>query len=268
MTLLRKLKPSTFFRCLVVPTMFLCAIFKHPAFQWIAVAALATWLAASLATPIGNAVQRSKHRKKTEELAKLRDEAPKEPAKPTPDSELFLIRQINFRITEQLKDTYPMVSWLWVKRPSSDELCKGGVWRIRVSNTEPFNLGEVTITKSGKLSINMIQATQLKDATKLSLESSDLEEDEIIERVDVKTWYQDEGEKIISRMIDDLNAQGHRKLTIRENGEAYITASGKEETVEQIQHFPPRLAWDEFCQVLKEDEITAAVKPEGLLLSW
>lgn len=106
MTLLRKLKPSTFFRCLVVPTMFLCAIFKHPAFQWIAVAALAIWLAASLATPIGNAVQRSKHRKKTEELAKLREEVPKEPAKSTPDSELFLIRQINFRITEQLKDTY------------------------------------------------------------------------------------------------------------------------------------------------------------------
>ena len=84
----------------------------------------------------------------------------------------------------------------------------------------------------------------------------------------MKTWYQNEGEKIISRMIDDLNAQGHRKLTIRENGEAYITASGAEETVEQIQHFPPRLAWDEFCKVLKEDEITAAVKPEGLLLSW
>ena len=78
------------------------------------------------------------------------------------------------------------------------------------------------------------QATQLKDAAKLSLENSDLEEDEIIERVDVKTWYQDEGEKIISRMIDDLNAQGHRKLTIRENGEAYITASGTEEMVEYL----------------------------------
>ena len=148
MTLLRKLKPSTFFRCLVLPTMFLCAIFKHPAFQWIAAAALAIWLAASLANPIGNAVQRSKHRKKTEELAKLREEAPKEPAKPTPDSELFLIRQINFRITEQLKDTYPMVSWLWVKRPSSDELCKGGVWRIRVSNTEPFNFASSKRMKS------------------------------------------------------------------------------------------------------------------------
>ena len=126
----------------------------------------------------------------------------------------------------------------------------------------------IQVRRENSVSITMIQATQLKDATKLSPESSDLEEDEIIERVDVKTWYQDEGEKIISRMIDDLNAQGHRKLTIRENGEAYITASGTEETVEQIQHFPPRLAWDEFCQVLKEDEITAAVKPEGLLLSW
>ena len=69
-------------------------------------------------------------------------------------------------------------------------------------------------------------------------------------------------------MIDDLNTQGHRKLMIHEDGEVIVTASGTELTVDTIRNFPPRMAWEEFCQVLKEDEITAVVKPEGLQLSW
>lgn len=270
MRLLRKLNCGTLLRCLVVPTLFLCAIFKHPAFQWIAVGALAIWLTSMLSGVIFAARQKSKRKKAEKKLVELSAKAAPETTttNPTPESELFLIRQINFRITEQLKGTYPMVTWLWVKRPTSEELCKGGTWRIRVSNAEPFNFGEVAITKTGKLTITMIQATPLKDAAAVNVDDSDLEEDEILERVDVRTWYQMEGEKIISRMIDDLNTQGHRKLTIRETGEAYITASGTEQTVEQIRNFPPRLVWEEFCQILKEDEITAAVKPEGLLLSW
>lgn len=31
-------------KILVVPCLFLCAIFKHPAFQWIATGALALWV--------------------------------------------------------------------------------------------------------------------------------------------------------------------------------------------------------------------------------
>lgn len=273
MKLLKSVKSGNLFRCLVVPTMLLCCIFRSPVFQWIAVAALAIWLGVVLAGVIREAWGKAKYKKAEKQLAQLsrtvREEA-EEPPKAASDNDLFLIRQINYRITEQLKGTYPMVSWLWVKpRPTTEELCKGGTWRIRVSNAEPFNFGEVAITKTGRLSITMLQATPLKDAQELEPEdSNDLNDDELLDRSDVKSWYQKEGGQILARIIDDLNTQGHRKLLIHEDGEVCISSSGSEQTVEKISNFPPRMAWDEFCQVLKEDDIKASIKPEGLALSW
>lgn len=270
MAYLRKLKSTTMLRCLVVPALFLCAIFKKPAFQWIAVATLAVWLCASLSDVILS-IKRKRDRKEAQRTLAQLNAPVQQPSKKDdlpPESELFLIRQVNFRITEQLKATYPMVSWLWVKRPSADDLCKGGVWRIRLANTEPFNFGEVELNRSGKITITLLQATPLKETEAKPLSSTDLEEDELLDRVDVKSWYDSEGEKVLAQMIDDLNTQGHRKLMIHESGEVVITASGTEQVIDVIQNFPPRLAWDEFCQVLREDEITATIQPDGLALSW
>ena len=139
MAYFRKLKSTTLLRCLVVPALFLCAIFKKPAFQWIAVAALAVWLFASL-SDVFLAIKRKRNQKAAQRTLSQLSAPVQQTSKKddlTPENELFLIRQVNFRITEQLKATYPMVSWLWVKRPLADDLCKGGVWRIRLANTEP-----------------------------------------------------------------------------------------------------------------------------------
>lgn len=267
----RKQKSSILLRWLVVPTLFLCAIFKTPTFQWIAVSALAVWFYAVLSGVVAAAIQKRKRKVKQGELTQLsaaitQEESPKETVQ---TNDLFLIRQVNFRITEQLKGTYPMVSWLWVKRPSAEEMCEGGIWRIRIANADPFNFGDVELSRSGKLTITMLQAASLKEpAAEHRADSNDLEEDELLERLDVKSWYLTEGETILSRMIDDLNAQGHRKLIIREDGEVVIRASGADQTVDTIKNFPPRLAWDEFCNVLREDEITATIQPDGLMLSW
>ena len=266
----RKMKSINLLKYLVVPTLFLCAIFKVPAFQWVAVTAIAVWLLSVFISRIAELRRTRKRKRDGKRLAKISSEAPQDasPVAENPENDLFLIRQINFRVTEQLKATYPAISWLWVKRPPVSELCKGGAWRIRLSNADPFNYGEVMLTETGKMSITLLQATPLKDAVAASIESNDLEDDEILDRLDVKTWYRNEGEAVLSRMIDDLNTQGHRKLMIHEDGEVIVTASGTELTVDTIRNFPPRMAWEEFCQVLKEDEITAVVKPEGLQLSW
>lgn len=273
MSIFRKVKSSTLLRCLVVPMLFLCAIFKRPLFQWFAVAAVAMWLAVALTDALASGIQKRRRREKEKELAKLSDAVTQEEqsANTLPDNELFLIRQVNFRITEQLKGTYPMVSWLWVNRPDAESLCKGGIWRIRVANTDPFNYGEVELKPSGKLTITMLQSSPLKEGVpeqQFSVGNMDLEEDELLDRVDVKSWFQAEGEQILFQMIDDLNTQGHRTLIIHEDGQVVISASGSEQIIESIQNFPPRLAWDEFCQILKEDEITATIQPDGLMLSW
>lgn len=277
MARIRRMKSFTLFRILVVPSMLLCAILRAPVFQWIAVAAVLIWLTVVIMQSIRPMKERAKQAIpaldcKTGQAEPSKTEQLPEPAaveEMTPESRLFLIRQVNYRITEQLKASYPMVAWLWVKRPEVEQLCKGGVFRIRTSNTDPFNYGEVEMDASGRLTITMLQAISLKDATETAAEEKDdLRQEELLERVDVKDWYRSSGEDLICQMIDNLNTQGHKKLLIKENGQVVILAGGREQPVELIQDFPPRMVWDDFCQLLREDEINATVQQDGLMLAW
>lgn len=266
----RRLNASTLFKCLVVPTMLLCAIFHKPVLQWVAFSALVLWFIVLLLSTFGGMAKRRNRKRmerKLEKLSEPQEEPTKlEPAAMLPENEVFLIRQIHIRITEQLKASYPMVSWIWVKRPSVEEICQGGVWKIRVANAEPFNFGEVEITSKGLIRIVMVQAVSLNDAE--PKQSDDLAPEDLLKQVDVKAWYEDTGEAVLTTMIDNLNAQGHRKLLIKEDGEVCITLAGAEQTVDQIANFPPRIVWEDFCRLLAEDDITATIKPEGLSMAW
>ena len=276
----RQSNASILFRIIVAPATVLCMVFRKPVFQWITAAALALWLLILL---IGwfkrRAGKRREPRRKARKDKKRQaqvlsdqteDAKTAEPENPEglTDQELFLIRQINGRVTEQLRATYPAASWLWVRRPTAEEFCKGGVWRIKVADTDPFNFAEVSLHKDGQLVITMIQAVFLKDAPSAEEEQDDLKQSEILERVDVKTWYSSSGERMLADIVDNLNSQGHRRAVVKEDGSVVIRQSGQEETVELIPNFPPRIVWDEFCQLLREDEYQASVTPEGLLLAW
>lgn len=267
------------FKCLVVPALLLCAIFHNPVTQWISVGALVVWLVAQIAGPLSEAVKRTKDRCAQVRQAKVNEAPAAKPsndtaaeqkssdaAKDPSESEVFTIRQVNYRILDALKESYPLVSWLWDRRPEMSELCKGGTWRIRVENADPFNFADVTISDSGAISIMMLQAVPLKEAQDQSAE--DLTSDDLLDRVDVKSWYNTVGEKILTEMIDNLNAQGHKRILIKEDGEVCVTLSGKEKVVETIKDFPPRTAWQEFCHLLAEDEIKATVQAEGLAMAW
>ena len=98
----------TLMKILVVPCLFLCAIFKHPAFQWIACVALAIWVCFMLADVIRPRL------KKREKAATPTAKGTEKDAMPTPENaetdetRLSLLRQVNHRIMEQLKQSYPM----------------------------------------------------------------------------------------------------------------------------------------------------------------
>lgn len=281
----RKKSSTLLFRYLVLPTLFLCMIFhQQTILQWIALAALAIWLGVGIvtivrnkrATKVTDAVfqQISDIRNSTTEVVpEVQDSLQNQTAVASPnantaDRDLLLIRQVNYRITEVLRQTYPMISWLWVKRPSSNQLISGGTWRIQVSHTDPFNYAEVTMKASGQLSITMLQATPLDEAQLEQTVSEDLQPGDILDRVDVREWFTTTGEDFLITMIDELNVQGHKKLLVRDNGEVMIQVNNEEKVVDTIQGLPPRMAWEEFCKLLKEDDIMTDIKPEGLCMSW
>ena len=238
----------TLLRVLVVPCLFLCAIFKRPIFQWIACAALFVWVCFVISKLF------RAHRKHCKKMPAEQKAFPaKQETKPlteTPqeaddDTRLSLLRQVNYRIMEQLKQSYPTVSWLWDTRPSSEDINRGCTKRIKLYHCDPFNFGEVQ-PKSDE----------------------DLEEKDILSRNDVKQWYTETGIALLSVLIDELNVQGHKRLVIHENGDVLVTVEGKEQAVDTIPDFPPRPAWDDLCVLAREDDISAEVRGQELAVSW
>lgn len=254
----------TLLRVLVVPCLFLCAIFKRPIFQWIACAALGVWVCFVISKLFRS---HGKHHKKmsAEQKTKPLTETPQEA---DDDTRLSLLRQVNYRIMEQLKQSYPTVSWLWDTRPSSEEINRGCTKRIKLYHCDPFNFGEVTLSASGKLEIALIQLVPLAEAEVQPKSDEDLEEKDILSRSDVKQWYTETGIALLSVLIDELNVQGHKRLVIHENGDVLVTVEGKEQAVDTIPDFPPRPAWDDLCVLAREDDISAEVRGQELAVSW
>ena len=211
MTFLRRMKSFTLFKYLVLPAMLLCAVIKKPAMQWIALLAVLLWIGLIVFEGVFRINQQRK-RKSMSRRKPVPPQAPVLDGQSTPrvdqdiqtaQNELFLIRQVNYRITEQLKTSYPLVSWLWLVRPDASQLCQGGRFRIRTYNTDPFNYGEVELSDQGRLTITMLQAVPLKDAVAMELAAKDdLAQEDLLERVDVRTWYRDQGEQVLCQMID------------------------------------------------------------------
>lgn len=267
---------SFLLRYLVLPVLFLCAIFHQQVIlQWVALGAVLAWLIAGLVGLLKKQNVGKRIQKDREKLSRIRKPEPKEEPQdadwvPVASAEqnLLLIRQVNFRITDLLKQTYPMISWLWVERPSVEELTAGGTWRIQTDHTEPFNYAEVTMSAVGQMKITMLQATPLDETSEVMVESEDLKPEEVSDRENVRDWYSRTGEDLLTTLIDDLNTQGHKKLIIRENGEVYVTSGADSQMVDRVPNFPPRMAWEDFGSLLKEDDINAVSGPEGLQLTW
>ena len=131
-----------------------------------------------------------------------------------------------------------------------------------------FNFGEVTLSATGKLEIALVQMVPLAEAELQPHNDEDLEEQDILDRSDVKQWYTQKGIALLSALIDELNVQGHKRLTIKENGDVFVTASGKQQPVDTIPDSPPRPAWEDLCVLAREDDIAAEVCNQELTVSW
>ena len=118
MAFIRRMKSFTLFKYLVLPALLLCAVIKKPAMQWIALLAVLLWIGLIAFEGVFRINQQRK-RKSMSRRKPVPPQAPVSDGQSTPrvdqdiqtaHNELFLIRQVNYRITEQLKTSYPLVA--------------------------------------------------------------------------------------------------------------------------------------------------------------
>ena len=256
----RRKKLAALSRLIVSMLFFLFVLFRKPVLQYALYAAAAIWIGLEVWETIYVLRGRKKRTVQKKQPSTTKQELS--------GQEVFLIRQINIRITDLLKETYPGVIWLWESRPAVEAICQGGTWRICLQNADPFNYGDVTIDSRGQISIALMQIVDLQDSDQVKSAKDDLTQEELLEKPDARQWYEANGEKCLMQLIDELNTQGHKKLTIRDDGSVVVSALGERRVVDELPNFPPRLAWSQLCQLLSEDQIQASVQSDSIQLAW
>ena len=248
----------------MLPCVLLGTITRKSVFYWIALAALLISAVIELGKLLAHA---AKKRPKQKAVRKTRRERMKDREQ---NDDRSLLLQVNYRITEQLSVTYPNVSWLWLEKPGAEDIKLGGTWRISLQHADPFNYAEVSLSRSGAMTILLMQMIPLGEASSSVPEQdeNDLGDNELLDRFDVRKWYAEAGEKALCAIVEELNTQGYKRLLISENGEVLIGRTGSELRFSAITDFPPKSVWEDLCSLVREDDIQASVNGSQLIVAW
>lgn len=194
---------------------------------------------------------------------------PASPAKPAPDSretEIMLLH-IALRITEKLKSAYPQSVWQWKDTPSLQDILAGGTVRILVENMDAYTHADISFDRFGRIHVEPMTIGTFAEP---SADDPDDAEETPMEPsvVDVRVWYELVGQKVLESQITELNANGHTKLTIKENGDIVITNQKKEMLKGTLDSFPAKSYWEELVLLLAEDELKGKITGNTLQVSW
>ena len=206
---------------------------------------------------------------KPAEAAPTSETEPASPAKPAPDSretETMLLH-IALRITEKLKSAYPQSIWQWKDTPSLQDILAGGTVRILVENMDAYTHADISFDRFGRIHVEPMTIGTFAEP---SADSPDDSEETPPEPsvVDVRVWYELVGQKVLESQITELNANGHTKLTIKENGDIVINNQKKEMLKGTLDSFPAKSYWEELVLLLAEDELKGKISGNALQVSW
>ena len=200
---------------------------------------------------------------------------PASPAKPAPDSretETMLLH-ISLRITEKLKSAYPQSVWQWKDTPSLQGILAGGTVRILVENMDAYTHADISFDRFGRIHVEPMTigsfAEPSGNGTSAGTGTGDADAAEEMPPepsvVDVRVWYELVGQKVLETQITDLNANGHTKLTIKENGDIVVNRQKKEVLKGTLDSFPAKSCWEELVLLLTEDELKGKIAGNTLL---
>lgn len=267
------------FRVLVVAIFALSIFLPRKISQDIMVVFMAAWLLFITCALIRHLIRKRKTKKRKVKVQKtgkkkdtfaffhLKDEEPAKKDKLESDTALML-QQLSLRISEKLKSAYPDAVWKWCKNPGVHEILNGRTFRIKVDQMGDFTHADITFDRFGRIHV---------EPMKIGTFSEPLEDDEkdttpdaptTPKVVDVAAWYDLIGQDILDKYITELNASGHSKLTIKENGDIVIKRQKKDVLVTTLTEFPGKNYWNDLIKILTENELKGKICGDTIEVSW
>ena len=273
-------------KALIIVLLLLTVIFNRKLSQQLMLAAILVWTAVAISVFFGPRIYAFIKKVSAQRQAEKQEvsAAPSVPAAaaeetilplsravsvqsvPEPDNRRML-QHISLRITEKIKSAYPDATWRWDGSPDLTAILEGQTFRIITDGMAQFTHADVYFDRYVRIRITPLIIGEFADTVGDVPEEKDTAASEP-PVVDVISWYYLIGRKVLEDTISDLNANGHSRLSIKENGDMVITRSKKEVLKGTLEHFPPKNYWNEFLQVLEEYELHGKVEKDHIVVSW
>ena len=116
----------------------------------------------------------------------------------------------------------------WKQKPSLKDILAGATLRIAVDDMEKYNHADICFDRFGRIHVQPLVVGSFQPSVQDTPPEPENEEPKVPSVVDVSVWYELVGQKVLESLITELNAGGHTRLTIKENGDVAIRQNKKE----------------------------------------
>lgn len=287
------MKPKFFsksLKILIITLLLLAVLFNKSLSQKLMLAAILIWIGGTLCflfggrlsafiksmymhwsaverTPLFHAEKNCNDEKETV-LEPLPCAAPAAPVTHTSENRRML-QHISLRITEKLKSAYPDATWQWEEKPDLTAILEGKTFRIMTDGMEKFTHADVHFDQYARIRITPLIVGEFSSAAE-TVSAQEADNDGTTEPpvVDVNSWYELIGRDVLDNIITELNANGHTRLAVKENGDIVISRNKKDTLKGTLEQFPPKNYWKEFLQLLEEYELHGKEEKDRIIISW
>lgn len=170
-----------------------------------------------------------------------------------------LLHHVNYRVSDCLKAGYPDARWEWMMRDPALFVTQGGTGRIRVYGVPDYELADVTVDQSGKLTCALVKLAPMEKPAPPNQQTAD-----------PRQWYEAQGRQALGTLVADLDSRGHNTLTVQEGGSIYISPKGDGTEVKQgiLANFPAKDLWPKLAELLEKDGLAATVQDNCIAVTW
>lgn len=177
-----------------------------------------------------------------------------------------MLQHVSLRITEKIKSAYPDATWQWETEPGLSAILEGKTFRIAVQDMDSYTHADVRFDQFARIHITPLIIGEFAAAGNSGTDSSEVTKEPPV--VDVLAWYELIGKQALEEIVTELNAKGHSRLTIKENGDITIHNNKKEIFKGTLKQFPPKNYWNELLKLLGEYELQGRAEKDHIVVSW
>ena len=177
-----------------------------------------------------------------------------------PDFKKLYTQQVQHRVQERLRSKFP---------GATVDLCDAEILRIMTTGKMAYapirkadsysHLG-VCLGRNGELQMSLFSLVNLeniRESIPVEPVTISVVEDETQE---VKDWYSQKGQQLLTELITQMHGRGYSKLSIKENGR-----SVRKDFFSEI---PPKTQWKALKELMEEDDVQVQVSGRRLTLAW